>query len=123
MYGGVAFFNSVQAIFPHNGSLGFLDLLRAICLSKNRHGESTWNFENRFTGWKDVPLSEKGKVEAAQCGDLIAESGLTFDVAYTSVLKVGWVPLLAARSLERRKSCHHGRLKCVSIDYGRCLQP
>ena len=54
-----------------------------------RHGESTWNNENRFTGWKDVPLSEKGVKEAAQCGDLIAESGLTFDVAYTSVLKVG----------------------------------
>lgn len=53
-----------------------------------RHGESTWNNENRFTGWKDVPLSDKGKEEAAQCGDLIAESGLTFDVAYTSVLKV-----------------------------------
>lgn len=53
-----------------------------------RHGESTWNNENRFTGWKDVPLSEKGIKEAAQSGELIAESGLTFDVAYTSVLKV-----------------------------------
>lgn len=57
-------------------------------LRLSRHGESTWNNENRFTGWKDVPLSEKGKGEAAQCGELIAESGLTFDVAYTSVLKV-----------------------------------
>lgn len=58
------------------------------CLHARRHGESTWNNENRFTGWKDVPLSEKGEMEAAQCGDLIKESGLTFDVAYTSVLKV-----------------------------------
>ncbi|CAN0507038.1 unnamed protein product, partial [Ectocarpus sp. 8 AP-2014] len=52
-----------------------------------RHGESTWNNENRFTGWKDVPLSDKGQEEAAQSGELIAESGLTFDIAYTSVLK------------------------------------
>ncbi|CAM9307451.1 unnamed protein product, partial [Hapterophycus canaliculatus] len=53
-----------------------------------RHGESTWNNENKFTGWKDVPLSEKGVQEAAQSGDLIAEAGFTFDIAYTSVLKV-----------------------------------
>lgn len=55
---------------------------------RGRHGESVWNAENRFTGWKDVALSEKGVMEAKQCGQLIKESGLTFDVAYTSVLKV-----------------------------------
>jgi 2,3-bisphosphoglycerate-dependent phosphoglycerate mutase len=52
-----------------------------------RHGESTWNKENRFTGWTDVDLSEKGREEAQEAGRLIAEQGMTFDIAYTSVLK------------------------------------
>jgi 2,3-bisphosphoglycerate-dependent phosphoglycerate mutase len=52
-----------------------------------RHGESTWNKENRFTGWTDVPLSEKGIEEAREAGRLIREAGFTFDIAYTSVLK------------------------------------
>jgi 2,3-bisphosphoglycerate-dependent phosphoglycerate mutase len=52
-----------------------------------RHGESTWNKENRFTGWVDVPLSPEGLVEAKQGGVLLRESGLTFDLAYTSTLK------------------------------------
>eukprot|EP00602_Paraphysomonas_sp_CaronLab_P001441 CAMPEP_0185028188 /NCGR_PEP_ID=MMETSP1103-20130426/13803_1 /TAXON_ID=36769 /ORGANISM="Paraphysomonas bandaiensis, Strain Caron Lab Isolate" /LENGTH=274 /DNA_ID=CAMNT_0027562529 /DNA_START=1 /DNA_END=825 /DNA_ORIENTATION=+ len=52
-----------------------------------RHGESTWNNENKFTGWYDCPLSDKGHKEAAAAGDLIKSSGLTFDVAYTSYLK------------------------------------
>jgi 2,3-bisphosphoglycerate-dependent phosphoglycerate mutase len=52
-----------------------------------RHGESTWNKENRFTGWTDVGLSEKGVEEAKQAGQLLAEAGFKFDVAYTSVLK------------------------------------
>jgi 2,3-bisphosphoglycerate-dependent phosphoglycerate mutase len=52
-----------------------------------RHGESIWNQENRFTGWTDVPLSEKGTKEAAEAGRLLAREGYTFDVAYTSVLK------------------------------------
>lgn len=52
-----------------------------------RHGESLWNQENRFTGWQDVDLSEKGRVEAQKGGKALREKGFTFDVAYTSVLK------------------------------------
>ncbi len=52
-----------------------------------RHGESTWNKENRFTGWTDVDLSEKGVEEAKQAGVVLKAEGYTFDVAYTSVLK------------------------------------
>ena len=52
-----------------------------------RHGESTWNKENRFTGWTDVPLSERGMTEAREAGRLMKKEGYTFDVAYTSVLR------------------------------------
>ena len=52
-----------------------------------RLGESTWNRENRFTGWTDVDLSEKGREEAAEAGRLLKEGGYTFDQAYVSVLK------------------------------------
>jgi 2,3-bisphosphoglycerate-dependent phosphoglycerate mutase len=52
-----------------------------------RHGESTWNLENRFTGWTDVDLTPKGLEEAKEAGRLLREGGYTFDVAYTSLLK------------------------------------
>jgi len=52
-----------------------------------RHGESTWNKENKFTGWTDVDLTDKGKVEAGAAGDVLKSEGYMFDVAYTSVLK------------------------------------
>ena len=52
-----------------------------------RHGESIWNKENKFTGWTDVPLSEKGINEAIEAGKILKKNGYTFDVAYTSVLK------------------------------------
>jgi 2,3-bisphosphoglycerate-dependent phosphoglycerate mutase len=52
-----------------------------------RHGESTWNEENRFTGWTDVDLSQKGLAEAKRAGQLLKAEGYTFDVAFTSVLK------------------------------------
>lgn len=52
-----------------------------------RHGESTWNDLNIFTGWADADLNEKGKGEALSGGKLLKEGGFTFDVAYTSVLK------------------------------------
>jgi len=52
-----------------------------------RHGESTWNKENLFTGWTDVDLSEKGAREAKEAGEVLLKEGYTFDVAYTSVLK------------------------------------
>lgn len=52
-----------------------------------RHGESVWNKENRFTGWTDVDLSEKGEREARRAGELIRGHDLLFDVAFSSVLK------------------------------------
>ena len=52
-----------------------------------RHGESTWNLDNRFTGWTDVDLTEKGCSEARNAGKLLREAGFAFDLAYTSVLK------------------------------------
>jgi 2,3-bisphosphoglycerate-dependent phosphoglycerate mutase len=52
-----------------------------------RHGESTWNNENRFTGWVDCPLSEEGLEEAHKGGQLLKSEGFTFDKAYTSTLK------------------------------------
>ncbi|MEW6236630.1 MAG: 2,3-diphosphoglycerate-dependent phosphoglycerate mutase [Candidatus Omnitrophota bacterium] len=52
-----------------------------------RHGESVWNQENKFTGWTDVDLSEKGLAEANEAGRLLREGGYQFDIAYTSVLK------------------------------------
>ena len=52
-----------------------------------RHGESTWNKENRFTGWADVDLTDKGREEAANAGRLLKAEGLDFDIAFSSVLK------------------------------------
>src|SRR5215510_13329046 len=59
-------------------------MLRLVLL---RHGESTWNKENRFTGWTDVDLSDKGREEAREAGRLMAAEKFEFDVTYTSVLK------------------------------------
>ena len=52
-----------------------------------RHGQSKWNLENKFTGWTDVELSDKGIEEAIEAGKVLKEKGFTFDIAYTSVLK------------------------------------
>ena len=52
-----------------------------------RHGESTWNKDNRFTGWHDVDLTERGRAEAQEAGRLLREGGYVFDIAFTSVLK------------------------------------
>jgi 2,3-bisphosphoglycerate-dependent phosphoglycerate mutase len=52
-----------------------------------RHGESTWNKENRFTGWTDVDLTDRGRAEAQEAGRLLREGGYVFDIAFTSVLK------------------------------------
>lgn len=63
----------------------------SLCMSHTvvlvRHGESTWNNENRFTGWYDCPLSPKGETEAISGGKLLKEGGYKFDIAYTSTLK------------------------------------
>lgn len=76
-------FGHRSAKFQQNGSS--LGMKYTVVLV--RHGESTWNKENRFTGWVDVPLSEKGEKEAKAGGKLLREAGYTFDVAYTSTLK------------------------------------
>jgi 2,3-bisphosphoglycerate-dependent phosphoglycerate mutase len=87
-----------------------------------RHGESVWNRENRFTGWHDVELSEKGIAEARQAGRTLAAEGLRFDVAYTSVLKraiktlwlvleemdLMWIPVHRSWRLNER---HYGALQ------------
>ena len=87
-----------------------------------RHGESTWNKENRFTGWTDVDLSETGVAEAHEAGRLLREEGHRFDVAYTSVLKrairtlwIGldeldqmWLPVVNSWRLNER---HYGALQ------------
>ena len=52
-----------------------------------RHGQSTWNKENRFTGWTDVPLTEQGVAEARKAGQAFKKEGFTFEVVFTSVLK------------------------------------
>jgi 2,3-bisphosphoglycerate-dependent phosphoglycerate mutase len=67
-----------------------------------RHGESTWNLENRFTGWTDVPLTATGVNQARQAGRLLREAGYEFDVAYTSVLKRAvWTLWHALDEMER----------------------
>jgi 2,3-bisphosphoglycerate-dependent phosphoglycerate mutase len=87
-----------------------------------RHGESTWNQENRFTGWTDVELSEKGRQEAAEAGRLLKDGGYAFDLAYTSVLKrairtlwttldtldLMWIPVAKSWRLNER---HYGALQ------------
>ena len=87
-----------------------------------RHGQSTWNQENRFTGWKDVDLSEQGRAEAHDAGRLMKEGGYAFDIAFTSVLKRAiktlgialdemdqlWIPVTKHWRLNER---HYGALQ------------
>ena len=87
-----------------------------------RHGESTWNKENRFTGWTDVDLSEKGVMEAHEAGQTLRKEGYVFDAAYTSVLKRAirtlwimldeldqmWIPVYNSWRLNER---HYGALQ------------
>ncbi len=87
-----------------------------------RHGESTWNQENRFTGWTDVGLSEKGLAEALAAGQLLKKEGFAFDIAYTSVLRraiktlwtvleemdLMWIPVQHSWRLNER---HYGALQ------------
>lgn len=87
-----------------------------------RHGESVWNKENRFTGWTDVDLSEKGTEEAVQAGQLLLREGFVFDAAFTSVLRraiktlwlaleqmdLMWIPIHHSWRLNER---HYGALQ------------
>jgi len=99
-----------------------------------RHGESEWNLENRFTGWADVDLSPKGEQEAKDAGLTLKHEQLSFDLAYTSVLKratrtlwimleemsLTWIPVINAWELNER---HYGALQGlnksqVAAEYG-----
>lgn len=87
-----------------------------------RHGQSTWNLENRFTGWTDVGLTPQGEEEAHTSGKALAQNGFTFDIAYTSVLRravktlwivmeemgLEWLPVINAWQLNER---HYGALQ------------
>jgi len=87
-----------------------------------RHGESLWNKENRFTGWTDVDLSQKGIAEASEAGQTLKEQGFIFDVAFTSVLKravrtlwitldrmdLMWIPVFRSWRLNEK---HYGTLQ------------
>ena len=87
-----------------------------------RHGQSQWNLENRFTGWTDVDLTEKGKQEAEAAGKLFLKEGYSFDMVYTSVLKrairtlwialdqmdLMWIPVIRSWQLNER---HYGALQ------------
>ena len=87
-----------------------------------RHGQSTWNKENKFTGWYDCPLSEQGEAEAHAAGEILRREGFHFDVAYTSLLKRAiktlwialeemdqmWIPVHNAWQLNER---HYGALQ------------
>jgi 2,3-bisphosphoglycerate-dependent phosphoglycerate mutase len=67
-----------------------------------RHGESVWNKENRFTGWTDVDLTDKGRQEARAAGQLLKEGGFAFDIVFTSVLKRAiWTSILALDELDQ----------------------
>ncbi|MNK87591.1 2,3-bisphosphoglycerate-dependent phosphoglycerate mutase [compost metagenome] len=102
----------------------FIRKLKEFCVYKLvliRHGESEWNKENRFTGWQDVDLSEKGRAEAQKGGKALREKGFHFDIVYTSVLKRAiktlhlaleeldqmWLPVIKDWRLNER---HYGAL-------------
>jgi 2,3-bisphosphoglycerate-dependent phosphoglycerate mutase len=96
--------------------------LRMIKLVLLRHGESVWNKENLFTGWTDVDLSDQGMAEAKTAGELMKGEGLSFDIAFTSVLKrairtlwialdeldLMWLPVKHSWRLNER---HYGALQ------------
>ena len=96
-----------------------MDIIKLVLL---RHGESLWNKENRFTGWTDIDLSEKGVTEARDAGNLLKKEGYAFDVAFTSVLKrairtlwivqdemdLMWIPVLRSWRLNEK---HYGALQ------------
>ena len=87
-----------------------------------RHGQSTWNLENRYTGWTDVGLTDQGIAEAHSAGQLLRDNQFTFEMAYTSVLKravktlwivmeemgLEWIPVINAWQLNER---HYGSLQ------------
>ena len=110
----------VKYVFVHGLILIYYGYMNKLVLL--RHGESVWNKENRFTGWTDVDLSEKGILEAEKAGDILKKENFSFDVAYTSVLKrairtlwialdrmdLMWIPVHRSWRLNER---HYGALQ------------
>ena len=107
---------------PHACSLAAFQTADKHTLVLVRHGESTWNLENKFTGWVDVPLSPRGHEEVVEAGRLIKDAGLLPDVAFTSLQKRAirtlwhvleetdrmWIPVTKAWQLNER---HYGALQ------------
>ncbi len=108
-----------RLVNPPNLPLTTNDMKKLVLM---RHGESAWNLENRFTGWVDVDLTDKGVAEARQAGQLMKAAGLDFDLAYTSlltrairtlwlsqeVLDRRWIPVIKHWRLNER---HYGALQ------------
>jgi 2,3-bisphosphoglycerate-dependent phosphoglycerate mutase len=104
---------------PSTHAIALLTMHKLVLI---RHGESTWNLENRFTGWTDVPLTPTGVAQAREAGGLLRQGGYEFDVAYTSVLRRAiwtlwhaldelertWLPVINAWQLNER---HYGALQ------------
>ncbi|KAL3781017.1 hypothetical protein HJC23_007913 [Cyclotella cryptica] len=109
-------------VFPSTRTVAAFQTAEKSTLVLVRHGESTWNLENKFTGWVDVPLSPKGHEEVVEAGKLIKESGIVPDVAFTSLQKraimtlnhvleetdLMWIPVTKAWQLNER---HYGGLQ------------
>src|SRR3989344_3147413 len=101
-----------------------------------RHGESTWNLENRFTGWTDVELTPTGVSQAMSAGKLLKAEGYEFDVAYTSVLKRAihtlnyaldemdrtWLPVVKDWRLNQRQDLRYAKLKPEQVPLPECLK-
>jgi 2,3-bisphosphoglycerate-dependent phosphoglycerate mutase len=102
-----------------------VEVLKKMKLVLLRHGESTWNLEDKFTGWTDVDLSEKGIAEAREAGQTLKKEGYNFDIAFTSVLKrairtlwlvldemdLMWIPVHRSWRLNER---HYGALQGIN---------
>lgn len=111
---------TITAVLRETVSTGYNVFMAKLILI--RHGESTWNAENRFTGWTDVGLSEKGVIEAENAADFLNDSGISFDIVFTSLLKraiktawiamekmdLMWVPVERKWRLNER---HYGALQ------------
>jgi len=115
-------FSSVARRCLNNRSIAQVQAADKHTLVLVRHGESTWNLENKFTGWYDCPLSPKGEIEVAEAGKLIKAEGIKLDVAHTSLLRRAiktlfcvldendavWIPVKKAWELNER---HYGNLQ------------